>query len=262
MNKIRTVIVDDEKKAREGLQTLLSEDHELIITRTCKDGVEAIEFLENEGCDLLLLDIQMPAVNGFEVLQSLEKPPYTIFITAYDQYALKAFEHHALDYLLKPFTNQRFFEAMDRAKGIIKNGRSDSSEKLDRLLEYLQADKQEQTLVHSSSVNQNRLVIKCNGKIILLNTEEIEWIEADDYYIKINLVNKQYLIRESLKGILDRLPASSFMRVHKSAIINTQAISHLEHLQNTEYMLTLSSGAQVKVSRNYRKSLDTFLENL
>ena len=261
MSKVKTVIVDDEKKAREGLQTLVAEDSDILLVKTCKNGVEAVEFLKKHSCDLLLLDIQMPAVTGFEVLKSLDRPPFTIFITAYDQYALKAFEHHALDYLLKPFTNDRFFEALNRAKKLIKGQNSVSNKRLNQLLDYIHKDNDEESLIHSGNENPERLVIRSNGKIILLQSQQIERIEADDYYIKIHLGNVQYMIRESLKKIHERLPAS-FLRIHKSTLVNTNFIKHLEHLQNAEYMLSLESGVTVKVSRTYKNDLDRFLENL
>ncbi|MBO3697024.1 LytTR family DNA-binding domain-containing protein [Roseivirga sp. E12] len=262
MKRIRTVIVDDEKKAREGLKSLLSQDPNIELIKTCKDGVEAIEYLKSEDCDLLLLDIQMPAVSGFEVLKSIKKPPFTIFITAYDEYALKAFEFHALDYLLKPFSDQRFFDAIDRAKKLIRNNHSALSAKMDELLKQLESTEEQSGLVHSSDNDIQRLVIKVSGKILLLDTKDILWIEGQDYCVKIHMEGNSHLINGSLKGIIQKLPSNTFLRVHKSAIINTQQIASLEHLQNAEYMVTLSNKAQVKVSRSYKQQMDEFLNGL
>ncbi len=260
MTRFRTVIVDDEKKAREGLQTLLAQDSEIELIKICKNGIEAIEFLKAESCDLLLLDIQMPAINGFEVLKSIRKPPFTIFITAYDEYALKAFEFHALDYLLKPFSNQRFFDAITRAKQLIRNDNSALSTQMDKLLKQLETTEEQSGLIHSNSIE--RLVIKASGKILLLDTKDIFWVEAHDYCIKIHLQHDYHLINGSLKGIIVKLPSNSFLRVHKSAIINTKQIASLEHLQNAEYMITLNNNAQVKVSRSYKQQVDDFLNGL
>lgn len=260
MKRFRTVIVDDEKKAREGLQTLLAQDPEIELIKTCKNGIEAIEFLKAESCDLLLLDIQMPAINGFEVLKSIRKPPFTIFITAYDEYALKAFEFHALDYLLKPFSNQRFFDAITRAKQLIRNDKAALATQVDKLLNHLESTEEQSRLIHSNSIE--RLVIKASGKILLLDTKDIFWVEAHDYCIKIHLQHDHHLINGSLKGIVKKLPANNFLRVHKSAIINTKQIASLEHLQNAEYMVTLNNNAQVKVSRSYKQQMDDFLNGL
>lgn len=261
MDKIRTIIVDDEKKARQGLQTLLGQRQDFEVVKTCKDGVEAVEYLNREDCDLLLLDIQMPAINGFEVLQSVKNRPFTIFITAYDEYALKAFEFHALDYLLKPFTNSRFFEALARAKELITGESNPTAKKLESLLKQLALSDQSNGLIHASASEKEKLVIRVSGKIIILATTEVFWIEADDYYIKIHLENESYMVRESLKGIILKLP-EKFIRVHKSAIINTDYISDIEHLQNAEYMVNLQNGNQVKVSRSYKGAMDEFLTGL
>lgn len=258
MQSIRAVVVDDEKTAREGLKSLLAEDSEIELMKCCKDGMEAIEYLQNNPCDLLFLDIQMPAIDGFEVLKSIKSPPATIFITAFDEFAVKAFEHHALDYLLKPFTNSRFFEAVDRAKGLIRSQKVESS-RLNQLLEYLQQDEQPTELISTNLADKSRMVIRSSGKIILLNTVDVRWVEAYDYYVRIHCDDQTYMIRQSLKGIQERLPSDTFMRVHKSAIVNTARIKSLEHLQNAEYMINLDNGTQVKVSRSYKAQVDAFL---
>ncbi|MCE7991026.1 MAG: response regulator transcription factor [Roseivirga sp.] len=258
MNPIKAVIVDDEKTAREGLKSLLTEVVEVELVKSCKDGMEAIEYLQQGPCDLLFLDIQMPAISGFEVLKSIKSPPATIFITAFDEFAVQAFEHHALDYLLKPFTNTRFFESVDRAKSMIRSQKIQNAT-LHQLLEYLQQHDQPTELVSTNTTDKSRLVIRSSGKIILLNTADIRWIEAYDYYIRIHCHDKTYVIRESLKGIQEKLPIEIFIRVHKSAIVNTSNIKSLEHLQNSEYMINLNDGTQVKVSRSYKADVDRFL---
>lgn len=258
MQTLKAVIVDDEKTAREGLKTLLAEDAGIELVKCCKDGMEAIEYLQNGVCDLLLLDIQMPAISGFEVLKSITSPPATIFITAFDEFAVQAFEHHALDYLLKPFTNERFFEATSRAKSLIRNQKLQNNT-LQQLLEYLQQGEPSTELVPVSKSDTSRLVIRSSGKIILLDTKDIRWVEADDYYIKIHGNEDTYMIRESLRGIYEKLPSDSFMRVHKSAIVNMNRVKSLEHLQNAEYMINLDDSTQIKVSRSYKPDVDGFL---
>lgn len=261
MNAIKTVIVDDEKQAREGLVTLLGSCPGIEVVTTCSNGLEAIDYLTKQPCDLLLLDIQMPAINGFEVLNSLEKPPFTIFITAYDEYALKAFEVHALDYLLKPFSNERFYGAIERAKQLIQTAVPDPIARLSALLKEV-ATTHPNALIHSSEIRAQRLAIRDSGKIIILDVNDIHWIEAYDYYIRIHLGQKTYVIRESLKQILERLPAEHFLRVHKSAIVNVREVVELEHLQNAEYMIKLRSGVTVKVSRTYKKTMEGYLKNI
>ncbi len=258
MHLIKTVIVDDEKTAREGLKTLLAEDEGIALVKCCKDGMEAIEYLRDGDCDLLLLDIQMPAISGFEVLRSIPSPPTTIFITAFDEYAVRAFEHHALDYLLKPFTNERFFEAIQRAKSLI-NSRKSQENTLNQLLQYLKGQESPSGLVTMNQADKTRLVIRTSGKIILVNTEDIRWVEAYDYYVRIHCREETYLIRESLKSMDEKLPEEKFMRVHKSAIVNMTRVRSLEHLQNAEYMINLDDGTAVKVSRSYRARVDDYL---
>lgn len=256
---IRTLIVDDEKKAREGLMKLLEADHELVIAGLCSDGAQAIEILKKEPCDLLLLDIQMPAINGFDVLRSVDNPPHVIFITAFDDYALKAFEFSAIDYLLKPFTNERFYDAIQRAKGLIRNKKAQN---LSELIKFIQRDSLENELIHTNEKRKNKLVIRSSGKIILVAIHDLIWVEGYDYYIKIHALTETYIVRESMKSILNRLPSPPFLRVHKSAIINSEKILHLENIQNSEYMMSLEGGHEVKVSRSFKKSLDQYLEGL
>ncbi len=260
METFKALIVDDENKARSGLKSLLSVDQSIEIVGECKDGIEAIEFFENSTCDLLLLDIQMPGIDGFDVLNTIDNPPLTIFITAFDEYALKAFEYHAQDYLLKPFTNDRFYQSINRAKATLltNNPKLD----LNRLVDYLREQRGETSLLHSSTKDQKRLIVKDSGKVILLDLDGIESITSDDYYIKIHHTKGTYMIRESLKSILERLPEKHFIRIHNSTIINTDYIDQFEHLQNAEYLITMKSQSKVKVSRSYRKAFDEFLEKL
>lgn len=258
MLSIKTVIVDDEKAAREGLETLLSEDKDIELMRCCKDGMEAIEYLRDGPCDLLLLDIQMPAISGFDVLNSIPSAPTTIFITAFDEYAVQAFDHHALDYLLKPFTNERFYQALQRAKSQIRSRKSQDNT-FNQLLDYLKGQEESSELVPMNRTDKTRLVIRSSGKIVLINTDGILWVEAYDYYVRIHCGEETHMIRESLKGIHERLPPEHFMRVHKSAIVNMTRVKSLEHLQNAEYMINLDDGTSVKVSRSYKASVDNYL---
>lgn len=259
--KIRTLIVDDEAEAREGGRLLLQKDADIALVGMCKNGLEAIQMIKEEKPDLVLLDIQMPEINGFEVLSSLveNSMPTVIFITAYDQYALKAFEIHAVDYLLKPFTDERFFQALNYAKQHINSTSLNSvHQKLHNLIDSYQAQIPEQTdhLVQEVNLRSERLIIKSSGKIVFMQLPEIIWIEAYDYYIKIHLKDKTYLVRESMKRMNEKLPAKQFVRIHKSSIVNLQYVRELEPYQNGEYFVHLSTGQKLKLSRSYRELVD------
>ncbi|RMG31570.1 MAG: DNA-binding response regulator [Bacteroidetes bacterium] len=254
------MIIDDEAEARAGIKLLLARDEEIRIVGSCSNGLEAIEAITAHQPQLLLLDIQMPEINGFEVLGSLPPTnmPAVIFITAYDQYALRAFDIHAIDYLLKPFTDQRFFEAIRHAKNHIQSA---SAAQIHQNLRALLAHYQQKLpreelprLVHESQQQPERMVIKSEGSIIFLPIADIQWIEAHDYYIKIHLEHQSYLLRESMKRILQRLPAQKFCRIHKSSIVNLNFVQELQPVFNGEYAVVMQNGEKLKLSRGYRKA--------
>lgn len=265
MNKIRVIIVDDEHEAREGIQFLLDNLAEIEVLGVCKNGIDAIELINSLEPDLVLLDIQMPGVNGFEVLNSIKIQPLpgVIFITAYDEFALKAFEVHALDYLLKPFTDRRFNEAMSRAKSFIKKqkmGNGDSA--LKNLMvtvepQYINKENNQMLEVPSESkkVFNDRLIIKADGKIHFVPLKDIVWVQAFDYYVKVHVANQFYLVRDSLKKMESNLPETDFIRIHKSSIVNINYIKELVPHFNNEFIVNLSNGEKIKTSRNYKETL-------
>ncbi len=264
MDKIKTIIVDDEAEAREGIKMLLGQDTEIHITAVCNNGLQAIEAIREHHPDLLLLDIQMPQVSGFEVLNSVEKEalPVVIFITAHDEYTLKAFEVHAIDYLLKPFTDQRFFAALNYAKQhILHQKQSKSQQSLSHLL-HTQQEKQTpaegRLIKESKKLINNRLVVKTNGRIHLVPLEKISWIEAYDYYVKIHTKEHTFVIRDSMKNMEETLP-DLFLRIHKSSIINTQHLADIHVTAQGDYEVKLSSGEILKVSRNYKDRVKALL---
>ena len=251
--KLKCIIVDDEEDAREGLQILLEADDDIEIAASCKDGFEAIKEIYELKPDLLLLDIQMPGANGFEVLNSIEPPlPEVIFITAYDQYALKAFEVHALDYLLKPFSDERFYDAISRTKERLITQKHDLKNSALKAAKSAVANQKSQNELRSEG--DDKLTIKSDGKIYFLNKDDIYWVEAYDYYIKLHAETKYYLVRDSMKNILVKL-GDQFLRVHRSSIVNTELIKTVEKLGNSELNLTLANNALVKVSRNYKSDI-------
>ncbi len=268
MNRFSAIVVDDEKKARDGLNVLLANDPEIDLVAICKNGMEAIQQINRQRPQLLFLDIQMPEINGFEVLSSIEPQlmPAVIFTTAYDQYALKAFEIHAIDYLLKPFTDERFYQAVARAKHHINTA---SLQQIHHNLNDLLKNYQQQAKADNGSVIRenrkeadplsDRLVIKSSGKVYFLQFDEIICIEANDYFIKIHTPTTHYMVRESLKTMESRLPENIFLRIHRSHIVNVRAIRSLEPFFNGDFYLNLSNGKTIKGSRNYKKRLEALI---
>lgn len=247
MAKINTIIIDDEIDACEGLQLLLSDQEDIQVVSVCRNGREAIQSINRLKPQLIFLDIQMPGFNGFEVLEQLDAEfmPSVIFVTAYDEYALDAFQVHALDYLQKPFTDERFFQALDYARERIKNGKSGSIKEL---------------LDGSAQVKapDGKLKIKASGKIHFLDYTDLIRIEGFDYYIKVHSAEKVYLVRESLKSIVKRLPGQ-FVRIHKSNVINLNHLKSLEPLSRGNYEVVLTTGDQLLMSKTYRDQLKDLL---
>ena len=249
---INCIIIDDEAEAREGLKLLLQDDPDINIIATCSDGITAIEVINKLKPHLLLLDIQMPEANGFEVLNSIDMPiPEVIFITAYDQFALKAFEVHALDYLLKPFSDERFNEALTHAKKKISLETKNKTSAAQQMAKEAIANQNNEDSVN---ITKNKLVVKADGLIQFIDKKEISWVEAYDYYIKIHIKGKYYLVRETMRNVLIKL-SEEFIRIHKSSIINVSFIKSLEKQANNELQLVLKTGEKLKVSRNYKGSL-------
>ena len=233
---IRTIIVDDEPLARSNLSVLLRRDPEIEIVAECGSGAEALAEIRSARPDLVFLDVQMPECDGFDVLEILgqDLPPAVVFVTAYDQYALRAFDAGALDYLLKPFDNARFERALERAKQTIVRSRD-----LPRKLE--------------------RLAIKGVGQISFVKVSEIDWIEAADYYACLHVGAKTHLLRRSLAELEDEL-SEMFCRIHRSTIVNLDRVRGLKLNEEGEYDVLLDHGARLRLSRRYRKQLESRLE--
>ncbi len=261
---IRVIIVDDEPEAREGLVSLLSEEERLEVVAVCKNGLEAIEKIDLHKPDLLFLDIQMPEINGFDVLNNIgHSVPFIIFVTAYDEYALKAFEVHVQDYLLKPFSDQRFRDCLDRAKSFFeKPGLINENLMTDLLRKYTEDEIKKSKIgefIIKKNQSRSRIVIKSSGKIVFLVLDDIELIEAYENYVKVHLENKVHLVRESMKSMEVKLARTPLVRVHKSFIVNMNHASELSHKLKGDYELKLLSGRLVNVSRNYTGNLKPFM---
>ncbi|MFQ5675696.1 MAG: LytR/AlgR family response regulator transcription factor [bacterium] len=257
---IRTIIADDEPLAREKLRTLLEGESDIKIIGECVDGLETVNSIKNDNPDLLFLDVQMPELDGLGVLHALNgvKMPTIIFVTAFDRYALKAFEVNALDYLLKPFDRERFQQALQRARRHVRKEKSgEVNEKLLALLEHFQEGK------HNTAAQEflERLVIKTGGRVIFLKTHEIDWIEAAGNYVRLYVGKDSHLLRETMTKIETKLDPSHFLRIHRSAIVRIDRIRALQPWFHGEYVVTLQSGKQLTSSRSYRHNLSALLKN-
>jgi two-component system LytT family response regulator len=244
------LVVDDEPLARTGVVQLLARDPELVVVGERGDGRSALEAITALTPDLVILDVQMPEMDGFEVLRSLApaRLPGVIFVTAHDRYALKAFDVHAVDFLLKPFDDERFTEAVGRAKHAIRNAElGDLGRRLAGLLEYTAARAGEPPL--------SRIVVKQEGRVIFVRAEDLDWIEAADYCVKLHVQGQVHVIRESLSTLEDRLDPARFFRVHRSAIVNLDRIRELQPYFKGEHVLILHDGTRLKLSRARRESL-------
>ena len=248
MAKIRTVIVDDEPLARERIRTLLAAQPDVEIVAECRDGDEAVDAIRRESPDLVFLDVQIPEKNGLEVIEALgsENMPVLVFVTAYDQYALQAFEVHAVDYLLKPFDEERFQKALDRAREAVRRPRG--NEVNERLLSLLRDLKQPVGYL-------DRLVVKSAGRLFFLRTEEVDWIESAGNYVCLHVSAESHLLRETMNGVEERLDPAKFVRIHRTAIVNIDRVKELQPLFHGEYQVVLRDGTQLTLSRGYRERL-------
>lgn len=252
--KIRALIVDDEPLARQRVRTLLEADPEIELIGECGDGARAVAALEEHKPDLLFLDVQMPLLDGFGVLEALREGwmPVVVFITAHDRYALKAFEVHALDYLLKPFDRARFRTALERAKAQVR--RNQSGEVSQKLFALLQD-------VKEARRPQERLVVKSAGRVYFVRIEDIDWIEAAGNYARLHVGKETHLLRESMSGLEARLDGQRFLRIHRSTIVNVERIRELQPSFHGDYVVTLHDGTELTLSRGYRDKLHELLGN-
>ncbi len=256
--RVRVMVADDEPLARDGLRMLLAADPEVELVAECASGEQTVDQVRALKPDVLLLDVQMPAMDGFEVVAALGKelPPAVVFITAYDRYALRAFEVHALDYLLKPFDDERFHDALRRAKNHLRLSRfSDLSERLMSLLGTTPETGDRLPKAPEEASFATRLAIKDVGRVVFLSVDEIDWIEAADYYVEIHAGAKCYLHRETMQSLEARLDPARFVRIHRSAIVNQHRIKELRSHGRRELTVILSGGAELKVARSHREKL-------
>jgi len=236
MGRLRALVVDDEPLARERLRDLLVADAEVEVVGLCADGVEAVAAIRSLAPDLVFLDVQMPESGGFDVVAEVgvERMPVFVFVTAYDDYALRAFEAHALDYLLKPFDEARFRGALARAKAHVRATRGSRPRLLDRL------------------------IVKTGGRYVFVKAEEIDWVEAQGNYVRLHVGEASYLLRDSIGKLEVRLDPDRFLRIHRSTIVNLDRVREITPLFHGEYAVVLADGTRLTLSRGYRDRLSRF----
>jgi two-component system, LytTR family, response regulator len=248
MKKIRVMLADDEPLARERLAALLSAEPDVELVAQARDGEEAATAIHDHSPDLVFLDVQMPQMNGFDVIEAVgtDKMPLVIFVTAYDQHALRAFQVRALDYLLKPFDRERFGDALQRArKQLDREETGDLGRRLLALVKDLRRDQP----------RSDRLVVKSGGRLFFLRADEIDWVEAAGNYVRLHVGQTSHLLRETMNAIESRLDPEKFFRIHRSRIVNMERIQELQPWLNGEYAVLLRTGTRLTLSRGYREKL-------
>lgn len=256
---IRTMIVDDEPAARAAIRSLVSQDPEITVIGEANDGTAALRAIQKEAPELLFLDVQMPGSDGLSVLRSLDRPENlsVVFVTAYDQYALQAFEVHAVDYLLKPFDDARFRRALGRAKQEVRQRRLGIAS--DRLVNLLDSMGEKENSEETQGKYLKRLAIKSGGRVSIVPVLDIDWIEAKGDYMRLHAGKSSHLLRETMQRLEEELDPVRFVRIHRSTIVNIDRVKELHPFFKGEYVVQLQDGTQLKLSRGYKEKLETAL---
>ena len=249
MNRISALVVDDEPLARQRICTLLSEYEEVVVVGECANGREAVGSIGQMKPDLIFLDIEMPEVNGFGVVEAIDSEffPAIIFVTAYNEHAVKAFEVNALDYLLKPFDEDRFSIAIQRAKAHLASRQQLRGEFEQRMLSALEQIR--------APEYAGRLVIKEEDRLCLIDVADVDWIEAAGKYVRLHTTGAVHLLREAMQNLEARLDPQKFARIHRSTIVNLDSVKSLEPTFHSEYRVTMNDGTELTLSRGYRAKL-------
>ena len=246
--RIKAIIVDDEPLARERVIQLLSQESDVEIAAACADGLAAISAINEHHPDLIFLDVQMPEVSGFDVLRELdaETMPAVIFVTAYDQYTIQAFDESAVDYLLKPFGEERFRQAVSRARQRLRpESENHYGERLLRLLDHF----------NLTRGFLERLIVSHNNRMILIPVNDVDWVDTYGNYLKIHTNARTYLLRETMENLASRVDPEKFLRIHRSTLVNLDRIKELQPMFGGQYTIVLHGGTELTLSRNYRKSV-------
>jgi two-component system LytT family response regulator len=253
---LRAMIVDDEELARRGLRVRL-ERADVLVVGECANGPEALAMIPTLAPDLVLLDIQMPEMSGLEVAAVLEAEtrPHVIFVTAFDEYAIRAFEVHALDYLLKPIDDERLAAALEHARGAIQAAHdSDFGRRVTRAIASMKSG----DAAEDSSMS-DRIAVRVNGRIVLVRVSDIDWIEASGDYVTLHVEKKSWLVREPIAMIAQRYRTQRIARIHRSTLVNLDRITELRPLSNGEFIVVLRDGMELKMSRNFREAIAALL---
>jgi two-component system LytT family response regulator len=269
--KIRALIVDDESLAREALRVMLNVDPQIEVIAECRNGKEAVRVIREQTPDIVFIDIHMPEMDGFQVVEEIgvKHMPVTVFVTAYDKYALRAFDAHALDYLLKPFDHDRFDNALQRAKtSVLQQKLGEMSESLLAVLQDINAKPDKQPSVTDGRQTDkvagkepiDRVVVKSGGRIYFLKIDEIDWVEGAGDYLSLHAGSQSHLIRETMGNFQAKLDPQKFLRIHRSAIVNIDRIKDIKPLFKGEYSVTLTNGKRLNSSRGYRHQLQKLLD--
>lgn len=250
---MRVIIADDESLARDKVRFMLSSELGVRVVAECQNGAETLQALTAYKPDLLLLDIRMPDLDGFEVLNRIPRAnmPMVVFTTAFDSHAVKAFEAHALDYLLKPFDHERLHQSVDRARNELL--KANDREATQRILQYLSETRQQ-------VAGGRRLIVRAGGRVVFLTFDEIDWVEAAANYVRIYVGKQSYLLRRGIGEIAERLDPAQFIRIHRSAIVNVQKIKELQPVNSGEYIVVLKDGKELSCSRGYRSGLQGLID--
>ena len=229
---MKAIIIDDEPLARSIIKEYLQPYSNITLVEECNDGFEGIKAIQHRQPDLIFLDIQMPKINGFEMLELIDNPPLVIFTTAFEEYAIKAFDAHAADYLLKPFSKERFDKAIQKA--------------------LLQKNNVAQAIVSTAletAAPSNRIVVKDNGKIKIIPLPQVQYVESADDYVKIHTAEGNFLKKKTMQFFEDSLPQQEFIRIHRSYIVNAQLITRITPYEKDSHLALLTTGAQLPVSK-------------
>lgn len=250
----KVLIVDDEPLARDRIRELLRSDRDIEVVAEARNGVEAIEAVRRHAPEIVFLDVQMPDMDGFEVLNSLgpDSMPLIIFVTAYDQHAIRAFDVNAIDYLMKPFDRKRFAKALDHAKAHLKRPTDDDeTRRLVRLLEEFR----------SRPKYLERFAIKTGEKVLFVRAEEVDSMEAEGNYVRLKIGNVSYLVRDTINNIESQIDPRTFVRIHRSTIVNMNRVKELQTWARGEYRVVLHGGTSYTLSRGYREHFETFIKS-
>ena len=251
--RVKVLIVDDEPLARDRIREMLTDYPEMEVVEEARNGREAVEFIETHVPDLVFLDVQMPDFSGFDVLQNLkvDRMPLIIFVTAYDQHAIHAFEVHAIDYLTKPFDRKRFAEAIDQAKIFMRGTEESDTARIMKMLRDFKVGPR----------YLERFAIKNGEKTFFIRSEDVDAIEAQGNYVRLNLANSSHLLRETLNNIEAQIDPRVFVRIHRRTIVNINRVKELQTWARGEYRVVLQNGTHYSLSRGYREHFDNFIKS-